>query len=90
MRTATTDFDFRGTATPQVKSAASSPPPVLLSEYGVCGAQDYPRFLRHFEQLGKENAADAVLYREKLDLFIADWKKWRLDECWAQPEEYFE
>jgi hypothetical protein len=63
--------------------------PFLLSEHGVCGAQDYPRYLRHFEQLGKEHAVDARVYREQLDLFMADWKKWRLDECWARPEDYF-
>ncbi len=63
--------------------------PMLLSEYGVCGAQDYARFMRHFEQLGKESAPDARLFREKLDRFLADWKKWQLDQCWARPEDYF-
>jgi hypothetical protein len=65
------------------------PGPLLLSEYGVCGAQDYPRFMRHFEQLGKEHAPDARLYRALLDQFLSDWQKWRLDECWAQPEDFF-
>ena len=63
--------------------------PFLLSEYGVCGAQDYARYMRHFEQLGKDNAPDARLFREKLDRFLSDWKRWRLDECWARPEDYF-
>jgi hypothetical protein len=62
---------------------------VLLSEYGVCGAQDYPRFLRHYEQLGKEHAADAKIYRDKMGVFNADWKKWQLDECWPRQEDYF-
>ena len=70
-------------------SEQKSAQPVLLSEYGVCGAQDYPRFLRNFEQLGKEHAADAQLFREKMDAFDADWKKWQLDECWARQEDYF-
>ncbi|MCL5099113.1 MAG: glycoside hydrolase family 2 [Candidatus Omnitrophica bacterium] len=63
--------------------------PIILSEFGVCGAQDYPRFMRHFEQLGQESAPDARIYREKLDRFMADWQRWRLDECWARPEDYF-
>lgn len=88
MRTATSNFGFLGDM-PKTKLSESSLPPVLLSEYGVCGAQDYPRFLRHFEQLGKEHAADAVLFRKKMDLFIADWQRYKLDECWARPEDYF-
>jgi len=63
--------------------------PMLLSEYGVCGAQDYARFTRNFEQLGKEHVTDARIYKACLDRFMDDWKKWRLDECWARPEDYF-
>lgn len=89
MRSATSNFSTYGTAKSETYASTTRPPPVLLSEYGVCGAQDYPRFLRNFEQLGKEHAADAALFRQKLDLFLTDWKKYRLDECWAQPEDYF-
>ena len=93
MRNPRSEFNFNGTlAEPQVKeqmNSAENWKPVLLSEFGVCGAQDYPRFLRHFEQLGKEHAADAELYREKMNAFDADWKKWKLDDCWPRPEDYF-
>jgi hypothetical protein len=93
MRSARAEFNFNGAAPqPQIAeemSLAEKWKPVLLSEFGVCGAQDYPRFLRHFEQLGKEHAADAKLYREKMAAFDADWKKFRLDECWPRPEDYF-
>jgi hypothetical protein len=89
MRSTTSNSQAHGTATPELKPFATSLPPLLLSEYGLCGAQDYPRFLRHFEQLGKEHAADATLFRNKFDLFLADWKKYKLDDCWAQPEDYF-
>ncbi len=37
----------------------------------------------------EENAADAKLFRDKMDVFETDWEKWRLDECWARPEDYF-
>jgi hypothetical protein len=50
---------------------------------------DLARVARHFEQLGKEGAEDAQFYRDKLDRFLADWKVWRMDECFAQPEEFF-
>ena len=89
MRGASDQFEFLGAFNTTSKNADEKWQPILLSEYGVCGAQDYPRFLRHFEQLGKEHAADAALFRKKMDAFEADWKKWRLDECWARPEDYF-
>jgi hypothetical protein len=63
--------------------------PLLLSEYGVCGAEDYPRYLRHFEQCDEEDASDAQIYRAKYDQLLSAWRKWRLEECWARPEDYF-
>jgi hypothetical protein len=63
--------------------------PMFLTEYGVCSGQDYPRFLRNFERLGKEDAPDAHLFREKLERFMPDWEKWHMEECWARPEDYF-
>ena len=93
MRSARAEFNFKGTAPmPDIEeetSLAEKWRPVLLSEFGICGAQDYPRFLRHFEQLGKEHAADAKLYREKMNALDADWKRLKLDECWPRPEDYF-
>ncbi len=89
MRNGSEGFEFLGAFRTPSKNAEKKWEPILLSEYGVCGAQDYPRFLRHFEQLGKEHAADAALFRKKMDAFEADWQKWRLDECWARPEDYF-
>jgi hypothetical protein len=89
MRGGSDRFEFLGAFKTTCKNADEKWQPILLSEYGVCGAQDYPRFLRHFEQLGKEHAADAALFRKKMDTFEADWQKWRLDECWARPEDYF-
>ncbi len=88
MRGASDRFEFLG-AFNMGSENSEEWKPLLLSEYGVCGAQDYPRFLRHFEQLGKEHAADAALFRKKMDAFEADWQKFRLDECWARPEDYF-
>ena len=64
--------------------------PVLLSEYGVCGAMDFPRFARNFEQLGLEHTADARNYKAELDWFLSEWKKFRLHQCWARPEDYFQ
>jgi hypothetical protein len=63
--------------------------PVFLSEYGTSGAVNLPRLLRHYEHQGKEGADDAQYYRTQFTRFLADWKTFRLDECWGDPEDYF-
>jgi len=60
--------------------------PVLLSEYGIANAVDLPRYARHFEQRGAEDAEDARYFRDMLSQFMTDWKRWRLADCWARPE----
>lgn len=63
--------------------------PLFLSEYGIGSAVDLWRTTRHFEQVGKPEVEDAQFYRDKLDRFLADWKRWRLDELYARPEDFF-
>jgi len=63
--------------------------PVFLSEYGVGSAVDLVRVTRHYEGWGKENVEDAVFYRDKLDLFLADWNRWALAELFGRPEDFF-
>jgi hypothetical protein len=63
--------------------------PVFLSEYGVGSAVDLWRTTRHFERLGKTEVEDAQFYRDKLDRYLADWKRWKLDELYARPEDFF-
>jgi hypothetical protein len=63
--------------------------PVLISEYGIGSAVDLPRVVRHYEQLGKTEVEDARFYRDLRDRFLADWQRWRLDEAFARPEDYF-
>jgi hypothetical protein len=63
--------------------------PVFISEYGVGSGVDLWRVARHYEQIGKENAEDAQFYRDKLDLFLADWGRWKLEECFASPQDFF-
>jgi hypothetical protein len=62
---------------------------IIISEIGTAGALNLPRFARHYEQMGAEYADDARFYREKLDQFLADWKKWDLGRVWTRPEDYF-
>jgi hypothetical protein len=63
--------------------------PLFLSEYGIGSAVDLIRAARHYEQLGKESAMDAQFYRQQLNRFLDDWKRWRLHEAFARPEDFF-
>lgn len=63
--------------------------PLWLSEYGIGSAVDLARLARHYEQMGKTHADDAVTYRRFLDAFMEDWKRWRMEEAFASPEDYF-
>ena len=63
--------------------------PLFVSEYGVGSAVDLWRVTRHYERLGKQDVEDAQFYRDKLDRFLADWDRWKMDECFARPEDFF-
>ncbi|MFZ2657334.1 MAG: sugar-binding domain-containing protein [Victivallales bacterium] len=61
---------------------------VFLSEYGIGSAVDLWRTVRHYERLGKDGLEDAKFYQDKLDRYLADWERWRLDECFDRPEDF--
>ena len=64
--------------------------PVFLSEYGIGSAMDLMRTVRHYERLGKTEVEDAQLYRKWRDLFLADYRRWKMDEAFARPEDFFQ
>ncbi len=59
------------------------------SEYGQCGTIDLPSELAQFKRLGQEQSDDARFFQNLMDGFTADWTRWRLDEIWKRPEDYF-
>jgi hypothetical protein len=63
--------------------------PLFLSEYGIGSAMDLMRIVAHYEQAGKTEVEDAQLYRSWRDQFLADYKRWRLDEVFPRPEDFF-
>jgi hypothetical protein len=73
----------------RLRTLAGPGMPVFLSEYGIGSAVDLWRTTRHFERLGKTEVEDARFYRDKLDRFLADWKRWKLDDLYARPEDFF-
>jgi hypothetical protein len=50
---------------------------------------DLIRATRHYEQVRAEHAMDAQFYRAQLERFFEDWKRWRLEEAFARPEDFF-
>jgi hypothetical protein len=73
----------------ELRTASEGDRPVFISEYGIGSGVDFVRITRHFEQLGAEKCEDAQWYRQRLDQFMADWKRWRLDDTFANPETFF-
>ncbi|HNX34302.1 MAG TPA: glycoside hydrolase family 2 TIM barrel-domain containing protein [Kiritimatiellia bacterium] len=63
--------------------------PVFISEYGVGGAVDLTRQVRHYEQIGQADSEAARLYRGFLDRFMSDWRRWDMGDTFASPEDYF-
>ena len=63
--------------------------PVFISEYGIGSAVDLVRVARHYERFGKAGLEDARFYGANLDRFLNDWYRWRLDEAFGRPEDYF-
>ena len=62
---------------------------VFVSEYGIASAVDLVRLARHYEQRGKEYCDFAQDYRKRLDLFLRDWERWQMADCFGRPEDYF-
>ena len=63
--------------------------PLFLSEYGIGSAIDLLRVVCHYEQLGKTEVEDAQLYRSWRDRFLTDYQRWRMNEVFDRPEEFF-
>jgi len=63
--------------------------PVFLSEYGIGSAMDLMHVVKHYEQVGKTEVEDARLYRQWRDQFLADYKRYRMEETFPRPEDFF-
>lgn len=72
-----------------LRTARGDSLPLFLSEYGIGSAVDLWRTTRHFEQIAKTEVEDAQFYRDKLDRYLADWKRWKLDEIYVRPQDFF-
>ena len=63
---------------------------VFLTEYGIGSAVNWPRIFRQYEQIGKTEVEDAQFYRRIRDAFLADWRRYKMHDTWADPDEYLD
>ena len=63
--------------------------PYFMSEYGVGSAVDLVRLMRHYEHQGKDQGLDALAYNARLEMFMKDWQRWKMEELFGTPEHYF-
>ena len=73
----------------ELRTHAKGDLPVFLSEYGIGSGVDLFRLTRLFEQNKGTAAADALHYRDRFDRFMNDWNRWKLEETFYSPEDYF-
>lgn len=73
----------------RLRAFAGNDHPQFLAEYGIGSALDYPRFLRQSEQAGIENCQLPNDVRSRLATFMEAWERFKLDDTFANPEDYF-
>ncbi len=73
----------------ELRTLSGGSNPVFASEYGIGSGVDLAQTCRHFEQLGTEELEDAQWYRQRLDRFMVDWKRWNMDDTFAGPQDFF-
>jgi len=73
----------------QLRTLDGGNKPVFVSEYGIGSSLDLARMVRRYEQLNAAEVEDAQWYRERLNRFLGDWRRWGLEDTFAGPDDYF-
>ncbi len=63
---------------------------VFNKEGGMGAALNYPYMFRKYKEINGLNAEELPLIENFNKLFMADWKTWKLEEVWKQPEGFFD
>jgi len=62
---------------------------IFVSEYGIASAVDLGRMCDLYSKYGFAHTENAQNFRKRLGLFMADWERWRMAECFGKPSKYF-
>lgn len=79
----------RGLEIARLRTFAGNDHPQFLSEYGIGSGLDYARFLRQSEQAGIEQCQLPNDIRARLGTFMEAWQRFKLDDTFASPEDFF-
>ena len=62
---------------------------VFITEYGIASTMDLPRMCELYQQYGFSHMEYAHGFQNRLNLFMNDWDRWNLSECFGEPSNYF-
>jgi len=73
-----------------IRTVGHDTKPVFLSEYGAASQADVIGAVRMYEQLKvRADLAEVVLYRSIAESYLADMKKYKMNDVYAFPEDMF-
>ena len=61
----------------------------FVSEYGIGSGHNLSRLMRLYQQYNGTHTEDYGVLPDLFDRFMNDWKQWRLDETFIDPEDFF-
>ena len=61
----------------------------FISEYGVGSGQDFSRMVRLYQQHSATHGEAYGMIRGYLDQFMDDWNRWKLDQVFIDPDDFF-
>ena len=61
----------------------------FISEYGVGSGQDFSRMVRLYQQHSATHGEAYGMIRGYLDQFMDDWNRWKLDQVFIGPDDFF-
>ena len=61
----------------------------FVSEYGVGSGQNLSRMVRLYQQHSAAHGEAYSIIRGYLNQFLDDWNRWKLDEAFTDPDEFF-
>ncbi len=73
-----------------LRTVGNPPKPYFISEYGIGSANHLPRLVRLYQQYNGAHTEDYAMLNSYLGQFMNDWQNWKMQEAFANPEDYFD
>jgi len=83
------DIPMKPDAVHELRTMAKATNPVFLSEHANGSQMNVLRLIRSFEQAGaRTDLEDYCLYKHWAEQYLADWKRFGMDEVFSRPEDF--